>query len=217
MQLTKYAHATVVLEDAGQQVLVDPGAFTPNAPDLLAAATAVLVTHEHVDHFAAEHVRSALAARRDVRLWGPAAVAAALQDTDAAREGRVTAVEGGETLDIGGIEVRVFGGDHAQIHDGIAVPRNVGYLIKGRVFHPGDSYIVPGVDVNTLLVPASGPWVKVGDAIDFIKAVSPRQTVQIHDAMLSEIGRTSTGMFLGETGLTGTSMLILAAGESIEA
>jgi len=217
MKLTKYAHATVVLEDAAQQILVDPGTFTPNTPDLLTTATAVLVTHEHFDHFAVDEVRAALAARPELRLWGPASVTAALEDTDAGRGGRVSTVQADETFDVGGVEVRGFTGEHAQIHDGIPVPHNVGYLIGGRFFHPGDSYLVPAADVHTLLVPTSGPWTKVGDAIDFIEAVSPRQTVQIHDVMLSEIGRISMGGFLGEKGLTGKPMVILAPGESVEA
>ncbi len=217
MKLTKHTHATVVLEDAGQSILIDPGTFTPNAADLLVTATAVLITHEHIDHFAIDAIAEALRKRGELRLWGPATATAVLENTGAFQDGRVTTIEGGEVIDIDGIEVRVFGGDHAQIHDGIAVPHNVGYLVGGRVFHPGDSYAVPDVVVDTLLVPTSGPWVKVGDAIDFVDAIKPRRTIQIHDVMLSEIGRKSMGMFLGENGLTGTPMHILVAGETIEA
>ncbi|BCJ53466.1 MBL fold metallo-hydrolase [Actinoplanes sp. NBRC 14428] len=216
MRLTKHVHAAVVIEEAGQRILIDPGTFTPDAADLLESATSVLITHEHFDHFAADEVRAALTARSELRLWGPASVTAALEDTDAARAGRVMTVRGGEALDVDGIDVRVYGGDHGQIHEGIPVPHNVGYLVGGRVFHPGDSYAAPLVPVDTLLVPVSGPWVKVGDAIDFISAVAPRQTVPIHDVMLSEIGRASTGRFLGEKGLTATPMLALEPGESVE-
>lgn len=213
MQLTKHAHATVVIEDAGRRILIDPGTFTPDAAELLASATSVLVTHEHFDHFAVDDVRAALAARPELRVWGPPSVTAALEGTG---DGRVSTVSGGDVLDVDGIEVRVFGGDHAQIHDVITVPHNVGYLVGGRVFHPGDSYAVPPAPVDTLLVPASGPWVKVGEAIDFIAAVAPRRTVQIHDVMLSEIGRGSTAMFLGEKGPAATPMLVLGSGESVE-
>ncbi|GLY16841.1 MBL fold metallo-hydrolase [Kineosporia rhizophila] len=217
MKLTKHTHATVVLEEASQRILLDPGTFTPNTPELLASATAVLVTHEHFDHFAANEVRAALAARPELRLWAPASVVRDLEDTDAFRAGRVTALRGHETFDIGGVEIRAVGGEHAQIYAGIAVPHNVGYVVGGTVFHPGDAYLLPGAEVETLLLPVSGPWFKVGEAIDFVQAVAPRRTVQIHDVMLSEIGRASMGMFLGETGPTATPMLTLDPGESIAA
>ncbi|GAB6899356.1 MBL fold metallo-hydrolase [Kineosporia succinea] len=213
MNLTKHAHATVTLEG----VLVDPGAFTPNAPQLLAEASAVVITHEHVDHFAQDEVRAALAARPGLRLWGPAAVTAALGSGGEVSPHQLNTVTGGELFDIDGLPVRAFGGAHAPIHDGIEVPHNIGYLFGGSIFHPGDSYAVPDVEVETLLVPTSGPWSKAGEAIDFITAVAPRRTVQIHDVMLSAVGRTSFSRFLGEKGLTGTPMLSPAPGETVEA
>lgn len=97
-----------------------------------------------------------------------------------------------------GLGVLVLGSDHASIHGGIAVPHDVGYLVDGLVLHPGDTYLVPPTSPHTLLVPVSGPWVEIGEAIDFIQAVAPRQTIQIHDVMLSDVGRSSTKMFLGD-------------------
>lgn len=216
MRLTKHAHATVVLEQDGHEILIDPGSFTPDAAGLLRTATDVLVTHDHVDHLDATAVRMALAERSHLRLWGPPSVTAAFRDTRAAAEGRVATVSGGEHVDLGGVRIRVVGGPHHPVHDGIPVPHNVGYLVGDLVFHPGDSYLVPGVDVHTLLVPVSGPWTRIGDAIDFITAVAPSQTVLIHDAMLSEIGLASSAMFLGQDGLTGTPVLGLEPGRPVD-
>jgi L-ascorbate metabolism protein UlaG (beta-lactamase superfamily) len=217
MKLIKHAHACITVEHDRSRLVVDPGTFEAGAAGLLAQATGVLVTHDHFDHFDADAVRAALDSRADLTVHGPARVIEALADTAAATEGRLVRVDGGEVLDVAGIEVAVFGGDHAQIHSGIPVPHNVGYLIAGTVFHPGDSYAVPSFDVDTLLVPVSGPWVKLGEAIDFVVAVGPRRTVQIHDVMLSDVGRSSASMFLGEGGLAGVPMLTLADGESLEA
>lgn len=216
IKLTKYPHATVLIEEAGQRFLIDPGTFTPTSAELLATTTAVLITHDHFDHFDVDTIGTALEERADLRLWGPSSVVAALEGTVASREGRIVVVRPGDAHDVSGVNVRVFGGDHAQIHDGITVPHNVGYLVGDRVFHPGDSYLVPDVRDDTLPVPVSGPWVSVGDAIDFINAVGPRLTIQIHDIMLSDIGRASTAKFLGENGLTKIPMLVLAADESTE-
>ncbi|QAY59733.1 MBL fold metallo-hydrolase [Microbacterium protaetiae] len=215
MKLTKHAHACVVVEDRGVRILIDPGTFTPNARDLLAQADAVLITHDHFDHFDLDAVRDALQTRPQLTVFGPSAVIQAL--TASGIEGaRLHRVADGEQLTVAGIDVTVVGGPHALIHDGISVPDNAGYLIAGTVYHPGDAYAVPATQVDTVLVPSSGPWTKVGDAIDFVRAIAPRQTVPIHEAMLSEIGIGSFARFLGPDGLTGVELVPLAPGASIE-
>jgi hypothetical protein len=44
------------------------------------------------------------------------------------------------------------------------------------------------VRVGTLLVPAGGPWMKLGKAIGFAREVAPARAIQIHHAQLSERG-----------------------------
>ena len=58
MELTKYGHACVAVSDAGQRLVIDPGAFTEASA--LEGASAVLVTHEHPDHFVPARLRAAL-------------------------------------------------------------------------------------------------------------------------------------------------------------
>jgi hypothetical protein len=90
---------------------------------------------------------------------------------------------------------------------------NVGYLVDGTVFHPGDSYTAPDARIETLLVPTSGPWAKLGELVDFVRAVRPTRAVQIHDLMLSDVGRGSFAQFAGQ--LTGIELLTLADGDTI--
>lgn len=215
MELTKYAHACICVDHEDERILVDPGTLTPETPALLAQADLVLITHSHFDHFDADAVRAALAARPELAVFGPADVVSTLTEAGAHPE-QVHVVEGGERLDRAGLDITAVGGPHAAIHDGIPVPRNIGYLLGGTVYHPGDSYLVPDFPVDTLLVPSSGPWTKVGEAIDFVRAVAPRRTVPIHELMLSELGTGSFAMFIGENGLTGVPLHQLAPGESLE-
>ena len=49
MRITKFGHACVRLEHEGTVVVIDPGVFTD--PEAMDGATAVLITHEHPDHF----------------------------------------------------------------------------------------------------------------------------------------------------------------------
>jgi L-ascorbate metabolism protein UlaG (beta-lactamase superfamily) len=211
MELTKHTHACVTLDKEGSRLLLDPGTFTPNAAELAASAGTILITHEHFDHFDEEAIAVALEARPELRVYGPAAVV----DRWQARRGQVVRVVEGERFEVGGFEVDVFGGLHAAIHQDIPQVANVGYLIDGRVYHPGDSYYVPAAPVTTLLVPTSGPWTKFGEAVDFVRAVSPQSAVQIHEIMLSEVGQQSMAMFVSPKMLTDVSLTILPVGDTI--
>lgn len=208
--LTKYAHACLTLSADDRTLLFDPGAFTPDAAGLLATVDAVLITHDHVDHLDVDVVGAALERRPALPIFAPAAVAALLP------EHRVTVVSPGDTFRAADFEVRVVGGEHAAVHGDLPPMTNVGYLVEG-IYHPGDSYVVPDAEVDTLLLPTSGPWTKVGEAVDFVRAVRPRRSVQIHDGMLGEIGRTSMDLFLGANGLTGVPLLSPEPGETAEA
>jgi L-ascorbate metabolism protein UlaG (beta-lactamase superfamily) len=211
MELTKYTHATVVLERDGATLVVDPGAFTPEAGDLVRGATGVLITHEHFDHFDVDAVRSGLEANRELVVRAPQPVVDQLGEHD----GRVVAVQAGDAFEVGPFSVRVFGEQHAVIHPDIPTIANVGFLVDDAVFHPGDAYLVPGVPVQTLLVPTSGPWSHTSEAVDFVRAVAPERAVQIHEAMLSDMGQQSAARFLGPDGLGPVPVAILASGESI--
>lgn len=209
MRLTKYAHACVVLAKDGTSIVLDPGAFTPDAAVAVAGAAAVLITHEHFDHVDEAVLTAALAERPDLAVYGPAPVRDKFGD-------RVTAVSAGDHFEAGGFSVVVEGGTHASIHPDIPAVDNVGYLIDGAVFHPGDAYFVPDAPVDTLLLPTSGPWTRLADAADFVRAVRPKRVVQIHELMLSELGQNSTAAILGANGLTGVPVTILPPGGSVE-
>ncbi|MGN6408513.1 MAG: MBL fold metallo-hydrolase [Curtobacterium sp.] len=211
MELTKYNHATVVLEQDGVTLVIDPGSFTPESADLATAAVAVLVTHEHFDHIDVDAVRAALDANDALVVRGPATIVEQL----GAHDGRVAAVSAGDAFEVGPFSVQVFGEEHATIHRDIPTVANVGYLVNGTVFHPGDAYLAPGVPVRTLLLPTSGPWTSTADAVDYVRAVAPERAVQIHEAMLSDLGQQSAARFLGPDGLGPVPVQILPAGESI--
>ncbi|MEU8654346.1 MBL fold metallo-hydrolase [Streptomyces sp. NPDC048737] len=200
MKLTKHAHACVTLEKDGTRLVIDPGTFTPDAAQAVARAHAVLITHDHFDHFDSALVAAALEAQPDLHVYGTAAVVTAL----GGRSDRVHAVAAGDTVTVGSLTATVHGHRHAPIHADIPCPDNVGYLLDdGALYHPGDAYFAPGVPVRTLLLPTSGPWTKLGEAADYVRAVAPERVVQIHELMLSDLGRQSTAALLGEQGLTG--------------
>ncbi|MFI0938305.1 MBL fold metallo-hydrolase [Streptomyces sp. NPDC021020] len=206
VKLTKKRHACVRLVKDGQTLVVDPGVFSED--DSAAAADVILVTHEHPDHFDPAKLRAALEANPAAELWTLASVADQLS---AAFPGRVHTVGHGDTFTAAGFDVQVHGELHAVIHPDIPRITNVGYLVDGAVFHPGDALTVPGHPVDTLLLPVMAPWNKLSEIVDYVREVKPRRTVDVHDALLADLARPMYDMQLGN--LSGADHLRLASGE----
>ncbi|MER6448611.1 MBL fold metallo-hydrolase [Streptomyces venezuelae] len=209
MKLTKRLHSCVQLEKDGRTLVIDPGAFSE--PDAGLGADALLVTHEHPDHFEEGRLRAALDADPAVELWTLRSVAEKLAP---AYPGRVHTVGHGDAFTAAGFEVQVHGELHAVIHPDIPRVTNVGYLVEGSVFHPGDALTVPGVPVETLMLPVHAPWNKVSEVIDYLREVKPRRALDIHDAYLSDLARPVYDGALGALG--GTDHGRLTAGDSAE-
>jgi len=194
MKLTKHAHACIAVEHEGRRIVIDPGVYTPNAAEVLVGADAVLVTHSHMDHLNPDVVAEAMRARVGTVLYGPEDVVAPLRKEFGER---VRAVKPGDVLEVAGLSVSVYGGLHAQVLPSMPRAVNVGFLLGGRVFHPGDSLDPPDVEVETLLVPVSAPWLKLSEVAQFVDAVRPLRAVAIHDAILSRVGLELSARVLG--------------------
>ena len=46
---------------------------------------------------------------------------------------------------------------------------------------------MPDSRIDVLLAPVSAPWLKVSEAVDFVRAVSPTRALAIHDKVYSEV------------------------------
>jgi len=206
MKLTKKVHSCVRLEKDGRTLVIDPGTFSE--PDAAAGADAILVTHEHPDHFNEERLRTGLDANPAAELWTLASVA---DQVSAAFPGRVHTVGEGDAFTAAGFEVQVHGQLHAVIHPDIPRITNVGYLVDGSVFHPGDALTVPGVPVDTLLLPVMAPWNKISEVIDYVREVAPRRSVDVHDALLTDLARPIYDRQIGDLG--GAEHVRLAPGD----
>jgi L-ascorbate metabolism protein UlaG (beta-lactamase superfamily) len=200
MRITKFGHACVRIETGGATVVLDPGGFTEG--EAVQGATAVLLTHEHPDHYDAGHLRAT-----DARVFTIEAVAQRLRSDAPDVAERLTVVTPGESLDVG-VPVQVVGEKHAVIHPELPRVANSGYLLEVEgtlVFHPGDSLTVPEVAPDLLLLPVSAPWLKIGECIDFARDVGARRSLAIHDAVYSDAGLAIADghlrRFLGERGL----------------
>lgn len=217
MLLTKFAHACVKLTKDSNTLVIDPGVFS-DAAQVLTDANAILITHEHPDHFDKDAIAQALNTKHDAVTYAPASVAEALRLAAPDAHDRIFAVTPGETFSAAGFAVTGYGGQHALIHASIPVIANVGYVIDNVVYHPGDSLIVPaGVQSETLLVPVHAPWSKVAEVIDFVVSVRAKNAFQIHDGLLNETGLNFTESHIQRIGAEhGTTFRHLSVGESVE-
>lgn len=183
MEVIKYSHACVRIENDGAVLVIDPGVWS-EAEEALDGVDAVLLTHEHADHVDADKLAGALAKRPNATIYTHPAV---VEKFAALWGGAATAVQSGESFVAAGLPVKAYGGWHAMIHRDIPRVPNLGYLINESVYHPGDSFDPPdGAQVETLFVPVAGPWLKVGEAIDFVRAVRPERVFALHDSLDSE-------------------------------
>lgn len=183
MRLTKHEHAALVLVESGHTLVVDPGSFTSPLEDLV-GLVGVVITHEHADHWTADHLTRLQKAHPGVPIYGPEGVVHAAAGFD------VIAVSPGDRLDVGPFHLEFFGGTHAVIHESIPNVDNVGVLVNDALYYPGDSYAVPKRSkVQLLAAPVGAPWLKIGDAIDFVLDVKPDRVFATHDMTLSTAGK----------------------------
>ncbi len=184
MRITKFGHACIRLEHEGSVVVLDPGGFTDAGA--VEGADAVLVTHEHPDHLDLDHLRAASAPVYTIE-----AVAAKVRAEDEALAGQVTVVTPGDSLDVAGLSVQVVGEHHAVIHESLPRFDSSGYVVSAggtTLFHPGDSFELPGRPVDVLCAPVAAPWLKLAEVMDYVRAVAAPRTIAIHDVPASEIG-----------------------------
>ncbi|HEY0258211.1 MAG TPA: MBL fold metallo-hydrolase [Lacisediminihabitans sp.] len=211
MRVTKQEHACLLVETDGQTLVVDPGSFTTLLVGLT-GVVAIVITHEHADHWTDDQLKRILEQNPGVKIFAPAGVAAAAPGFD------ITVVNGGDTREVGPFTLRFFGEKHAVIHHSLPVVDNVGVLVNDTLYYPGDSFtILEGVEVDTLAVPAGAPWLKIGEVIDYVLAVKPRRSFPTHEMVLSVAGKAMSNQRIQwATEQNGGTFYPLEPGNSLE-
>ena len=184
MKLTHLGHACLLVETDRARLLIDPGTMSDFAA--VRDLDAVLVTHQHPDHVDAARLGVLLAANPGAQL---------VVDADS-----VSAVAGlptehvvarpGDRLTFGGSTVDVVGGLHAAVYGDVPDCTNAAYVVDGgALLHPGDSLFVAEMDIDVLAVAVDGPWLKLAEAVDYVRAVGPRVAVPIHEGETTDLGK----------------------------
>lgn len=181
MKVTKLEHATLVLEKDGKTLILDPGFYT-RPMDGYQNVVAIVITHNHDDHVHEEQIDRILKDNPDALILGTQEVVARLAPRNA------TAVHHGDFYEVGPFTAEFFGSMHIEIHRSIPLIQNCGVMINDTLYYPGDNYVTPDRKVKYLACPASAPWLKIGDVMDYVAAVKPENCFPTHNIHLSEQG-----------------------------
>lgn len=191
MELTHFGHSCLLAEFDQTRVLFDPGTFA-HGFEGITGLSAILITHQHPDHVDPARLPALIDANPRAALYTDAQTASQL-------DAPFQVVHVGDELAVGPLTIRALGGRHAVIHPEIPVIENLSYVIgdgehPARLMHPGDALFVPDEPVDVLAAPAAAPWMKIAEAIDYLRAVSPARAIPIHQGVVAPEAR---GIYYG--------------------
>ena len=179
MNITKFGHCCLLIEENGRRIITDPGTYS-SGQDEAQRIDLIVISHAHQDHFSLPSVKKILENN-------PQAIIVTNKEvgTQLDKEGiAYISIEDGESTEQAGITIEGFGTDHAAIYGAYPGSANTGYFIAEKLFFPGDAFVMPNKPVEILALPIAGPWMKIAEAIDYAKVIKPKTTFPIHEAMM---------------------------------
>ncbi len=183
MKIKKLGHCCLLIDTDTARILTDPGTYSTGQNEIT-GINIVLITHEHQDHFHIDSLKKVLANNPTAKVITNASVGKLL--TEAAIEFEL--VSDGGTNDAHGATIEAYGHKHAVIYKMFGQVENTGFFIDGKLFYPGDAFTDPGRPVDILALPVAGPWMKIGEAVEYAAEVRPRIAIPVHDGIMKTPG-----------------------------
>jgi L-ascorbate metabolism protein UlaG (beta-lactamase superfamily) len=211
MKISKFGHACLLVEEGKARILIDPGAYSKGF-EQLENLSAVLITHQHPDHVTPEALASIRDNNPTVAVYGDEGTVQIMTEKG---DTAIKTIHSGEKFEVAGVAIAVYGTDHAIIHPSIPGIENVGYMIAGRFFYPGDNFTDPGVPVEILALPIGAPWLKISEVIDYAVAIAPKIAIPAHDAVLAMLSM-NVRIISPFTQSQGTQVRVIENGTSID-
>ncbi len=210
MQVTKYEHSCLDIVEGTSRLVVDPGVYSKSFENFM-SISAVVVTHEHQDHFDPEKITAIIEQNPDVQIFTTQEVAEKITAHE------VIVVHNGTSHQVDDFTLEFFGEQHATIDESYPVCQNTGVLVNGKLYHPGDSLVACPKPYQVLAVPTMAPWLKFSEAVSFIEA-SPAKTVfPSHNGFINADGEALYDRLFGTIcQQTQKTYQFISPGESIE-
>jgi L-ascorbate metabolism protein UlaG (beta-lactamase superfamily) len=179
-QIEWLGHAGFRIKTSAGWFYIDPYRVPDGPP-----AAAILVTHDHFDHFSRDDVLRV--AGEGATFVGPATVTEQLR-------GNTHSVTPGDVVDVASVEVLAVAAYNTNKLDSEGRPFHsrdagwLGYVIRDagrRVYHSGDTDVIPEMDaaagVDVALLPVSGTYVMTpSEAAEAARRIDPAVAVPMH-------------------------------------
>lgn len=191
MKIIKLTHACLLVEINQKQLLIDPGIYTEDIPEL-PNLSAVVITHSHADHLNGVWLAELQQAKPEIPFYTVQKVADDYPNLS------FEVVSSDQQIKVDDFAIDCWLNDHATIHADIPTLPNMAVMINDNLFYPGDSLYIPSKQVPVLACPASAPWLKISEVINYIQTIKAESVFPTHDVLLSDTGNEIHHRFLAD-------------------
>lgn len=211
MKITKREHACLDITAGNGRLIIDPGMWTEPLADN-SGIDAVIITHVHQDHLDESKILKIAAQNPSLVVFCTQQVADKLSE-----DMRITIPEVGKEYKAGTYSLEFFGGMHASIREDWPQDQNLGVLVNGTLYYPGDSFTPCLKEHSVLAIPSAAPWMKTAESITFIKQDSATKVFPTHNNILNDNGNNLSNMLLGSAAEeSGKTYTYLKPGETLD-
>jgi len=170
MKITKLGHSCLLIEEKVVRALTDPRYFTFEKVKELSPLDAIFISDEHPDHCDIKSIQALREKNPEIQIFTQKSVQALLKKENL--ESKL--LLNGQEIMFKGMKIEGCGEKHAVLHPSIPQSDNTGYIFGEIFFYPGDALTKPPYPVENLALPVAGPWLTIGEAIDYAIKVAPK-------------------------------------------
>lgn len=172
-----------MLEKNEKRLLIDPGTFSfiekKFTPEDIGPVDIILLTHEHGDHFFPDALKKIITLNKPVIFTHQR-----LSKLCAENDIESNIIKSEETISQDGFIITGLEAPHEKVVT--ETPHNIGFIIDGKIIHPGDSLSFTATSPEVLFAPITAPWLNEPDALACVRRVKPKITIPIHDAFVKD-------------------------------